>query len=81
MNYIASYETFEKLNFNKQPKKKGAKTDVYNVSKTNKVIGQVKWSSRNRGYAFLPPPDCDAEIKAFVKDVMKKRRESKKKGD
>ena len=81
MKYIDSYKIFEKLNFNKKSKKKGAKTDTYNVSKSNKVIGQVKWSSRNRGYAFLPPPDCDTEINTFVKDLMRKRRENKKKGD
>jgi hypothetical protein len=32
-----------------------------------------------RGYAFLPTPDCDVKIKEFVKDLMKKRREEKKK--
>lgn len=66
-----------KLSFTKQAKKKGAKTDVYNVSKGGKVIGLVKWSSRMRGYAFLPTTDCDAEIKDFVKDLMRKRREDK----
>lgn len=67
------------LKFNKQPKKKGAKTDVYNVSKGSNTIGQIKWSSRMRGYAFLPTPDCDIKIKDFIKDLMKKRREEKSK--
>jgi hypothetical protein len=30
-----------------------------------------------RGYAFLPTPDCNDEIKEFIKDLMKKRREEK----
>jgi hypothetical protein len=30
-----------------------------------------------RGYAFLPSTDCDNEIKEFVKELMKKRREEK----
>lgn len=70
-------EPTSKLKFTKQPKKKGAKTDVYNVSKGGSVIGQVKWSSRMRGYAFLPTQDCDVEIKEFVKELMRKRREQK----
>lgn len=70
-------EPTSKLKFTKQPKKKGAKTDVYNVSKGGSVIGQVKWSSRMRGYAFLPTNDCDVEIKEFVKELMRKRREQK----
>ena len=70
-------EPTSKLKFTKQPKKKGAKTDTYNVSKGGYVIGQVKWSSRMRGYAFLPTQDCDAEIKEFVKELMRKRREEK----
>jgi hypothetical protein len=79
MKYLESYQIFESVKFTKQPQKKGAKTDTYNVTKAGKVIGQVKWSSRMRGYAFLPTADCDSEIKEFVKDLMKKRRESKKK--
>ena len=31
-----------------------------------------------RGYAFVPTTDCDNEIKEFVKELMKKRREDKK---
>lgn len=38
---------------------------------------QIKWSSRMRGYAFLPTPDCDPKIKEFVKELMRKRREDK----
>jgi hypothetical protein len=30
-----------------------------------------------RGYAFLPTKDCDNEIKEFVKELMKKRKEEK----
>lgn len=80
MKYLMCYEIFESksnLKFNKQPKKKGAKTDIYNVCKGGKVIGQVKWSSRMRGYAFLPTSDCDVQVKEFIKDLMKKRREDK----
>jgi len=81
MEYLKSYKVFEEksnLKFTKKEKKKGAKTDTYDVTKSGTVIGQVKWSSRMRGYAFLPTTDCDNEIKEFVKDLMKKRREEKK---
>ncbi len=68
------------LKFNKQPKKtKNAKTDVYNVVKNSVTIGQIKWSSRMRGYAFLPTSDCESDVKEFVKDLMAKRRKDKKK--
>ena len=80
MKYLRSYILFESksnLKFTKQPKKKGAKTETYNVSKDGNVIGQVKWSSRMRGYAFLPTTDSGDEIKEFIKDLMKKRREEK----
>lgn len=70
-------ESTSKLKFTKQPKKKGAKTDVYNVSNGGKTIGQVRWSSRMRGYAFLPTKECEPEIKEFVKELMRKRREDK----
>ena len=82
MEYLKSFKVFENksnLKFTKKEKKKGAKTDTYDVSKSGTVIGQIKWSSRMRGYAFLPTTDCDNEIKEFVKDLMKKRREEKKK--
>ena len=81
MNYLKSYILFESksnLKFNKQPKKKGSKTEIYNVVKDGLVIGQIKWSSRMRGYAFLPTTDCIDEIKEFIKDLMRKRREEKK---
>lgn len=83
MRYLKTYQLFEakeevsKLKFTLQPKKKGAKTDTYNVSKDGNVIGQIKWYSRMRGYAFLPTTDVSDEIKDFVKDLMKKRREEK----
>ncbi len=79
MKNLISYSLFESLKFTKQPKKKGSKTDTFNVLKSGNVIGQVKWSSRMRGYAFLPTADCDDEIKDFVKSTMSKYREEKKK--
>ena len=36
---------------------------------------EIKWYSRMRGYAFLPTSDCNDEIKDFIKDLMKKRKE------
>lgn len=81
MKYLKSYILFESksnLKFTKQPKKKGAKTETYNVSKGGNVIGQIKWSSRMRGYAFLPTTDSSDEIKEFIKDLMLKRRNSEK---
>ena len=80
MEHIDTYQIFEaksSIKFNLQPKKKGAKTDTYNVTKSGTTIGTVRWSSRMRGYAFLPTKDCESEIKEFVKDLMKKRRKSK----
>ena len=80
MEYLKSYKVFENksnLKFTKKEKKKGAKTDTYDVSKSGTIIGQIKWSSRMRGYAFLPTLDCDNEIKEFVKELMRKRREEK----
>lgn len=77
---IQTFEMFnENVKFVKQPIKKGAKTDVYKVTKDGTVIGLIKWSSRARGYAFLPTEDCDAKVKEFVKDLMQKRRALKKK--
>lgn len=73
------FDVNESVKFTKKDKKKDAKTDTYDVIKSGTVIGQVKWSSRHRGYSFLPTSDCDIEIKDFVKDLMKKRREEKKK--
>lgn len=80
MEYLKSYKVFEEksnLKFTKKEKKKVAKTDTYDVSKSGTVIGQIRWSSRMRGYAFLPTKDCDNEIKEFVKELMKKRKEEK----
>lgn len=80
MEYLKSYKLFENksnLKFTKKEKKKGVKTDTYDVSKSGTVIGQIKWSSRMRGYAFLPTTDCDNEIKEFVKELMRKRKEEK----
>ena len=69
----------ESVKFNKQPKKAGAKTDVYNVVKGDNIIGQVKWSSRMRGYGFLPTKDCEKEVKEFASELMKKWRAERKK--
>ncbi len=80
MKHIDSYQIFESkssVKFVKQPQKKGAKTDTYNVVKGSKTIGVIKWSSRMRGYAFLPTSDCDTKIKEFIKELMRKRREAK----
>jgi ABC-type transporter MlaC component len=67
------------LDFKKKPKASGKKTDVYDVIKDGVQIGQIKWSSRLRGYGFLPTSDCEPSIKDFIKDLMSKRREDKKK--
>ena len=82
MKYIKTFnesKEITKVTFVKQPKKAGAKTETYNVLKRGTIIGQVKWVSRVRGYSFSPTADCDTEIKEFIKDLMKKRREEKKK--
>jgi (p)ppGpp synthase/HD superfamily hydrolase len=75
-NLLESKES-SNLKFNLQTKKKGAKTETYNVSKDGNIIGQIKWSSRMRGYSFLPTNDINDEIKDFVRNLMKKRREEK----
>ena len=80
MRYLKTYKLFESkssLKFTKQSSKKGAKTETYNVIKDGEVIGQIKWSSRMRGYAFLPEKEHDDEIKKFIKDLMNKRKKSK----
>lgn len=80
MKFLDSFNIFENksnIKFIRKEKKKGAKTDTYDVSKGGTVIGQIKWSSRMRGYAFLPTSDCSSEISEFVKDLMRKRREEK----
>jgi hypothetical protein len=80
MEYIKSYKVFESksnLKFIKKERKKLAKTDTYDVSKSGTIIGQIKWSSRMRGYSFLPTTDCDNEIKEFVKELMRKRKDEK----
>ena len=77
MKWLKTYKIFESkssLKFVKQPTKKGAKTETYNVIKDGEVIGQIKWSSRMRGYAFLPEKQHDDEIKNFIKDLMSKRK-------
>lgn len=62
------------IKFVKQPKKESAKTDTYNVIKDGSVIGLVKWSSRLRGYGFLPTTDCQKDVKEFIKDLMNQRK-------
>ena len=69
----------ESITFKSKPTKKGAKTEIYDVKKDGETIGQVKWSSRVMGYAFQPTKDCEKEVKDFVKDLMSKYREKKKK--
>jgi len=80
MRYIQTYQLFESksnIKFVKKESKKGAKTETYDVVKSGDVIGQIRWSSRTRGYAFLPEKDHDDEIKTFIKDLMSKRRAKK----
>ena len=76
---ITESKTTPKLKFNKQSRKKGAKTDVYNVVKGGTTIGQVKWYSRLRGYGFLPPSGDESEVKEFVTEISKLHREKNKK--
>ena len=76
---ISESKPTPKLKFNKQPRKKGAKTDVYNVVKGGTTIGQVKWYSRLRGYGFLPPSGDESEVTEFVKEISKTHRENNKK--
>jgi hypothetical protein len=78
-DFLESKKEVSKLKFNKQPRKKGAKTDIYNVVKNGTTIGQVKWYSRLRGYGFLPPTGDESEVKEFVKEVSRLRREENKK--
>ncbi len=80
MRYLQTYKLFESkssLKFTKQTSKKGAKTETYNVIKDGNVIGQIKWYSRMRGYAFLPEKEHSDEIKDFIKVLMSKRSKSK----
>ena len=76
---VVNEQSEGKLKFNKQTKKKGAKTDVYNVVKGGTTIGQVKWYSRLRGYGFLPPSGDESEVTEFVKEISKTHREKNKK--
>ena len=72
-----SFNLFESLEFKKQPSK--GKTERYKVKKDEKEIGEVKWSSRMRGYAFQPPSDSEKEIKDFTSKLMTKWRKNRKK--
>ncbi len=72
--YNNIFENKSNLKFTKKEKKKGAKTDTYDVSKSGTVIGQIKWSSRMRGYAFLPTSDVSLDIKEYISNLMKKRK-------
>lgn len=79
MIYLKTFnESVNSVKFVKQPSKKGAKTETYNVVKSGITIGQVKWYSRLRGYGFLPTADCNDDIKSFISDLMAKRRKNKK---
>jgi hypothetical protein len=76
MRYLQTYQIFESkssIKFVKKATKKSAKTETYDVVKSGEVIGQIRWSSRMRGYAFLPEKDHDDEIKTFIKELMSKR--------
>ena len=80
MRYLQCYALFESrpsIRFLKKPSKKGTKTETYDVVKSGEVIGQVRWSSRMRGYAFLPEKEHDEEIKGFIKDLMAERKSKK----
>lgn len=80
MRYLQEYRLFESkssVKFVKKESKKGTKTETYDVIKSGEVIGQIRWSSRMRGYAFLPEKEHDEEIKSFIKDLMSKRKKSK----
>ena len=77
MRYLKAYQIFESksgIKFVKKESKKGAKTETYDVVKAGEIIGQIRWSSRMRVYAFLPEKDHDDEIKTFIKDLMSKRK-------
>lgn len=77
MKYIKDWLVFESkssIKFVKQKKKVGAKTETYNVIKSGNIIGQIKWSSRMRSYAFLPEKEHDTEIKEFIKGLMSDRK-------
>jgi hypothetical protein len=72
---IQSFEMFnENIEFKKQPKKKNRKTDVYNVIKDDVIVGVIKWSSRVMGYAFSPTPNCESDVKDFIKELMIKKK-------
>lgn len=77
-NLFNLFESTQGLKFIKQPKKESAKTDTYKVIFQDNEVGLIKWSSRMRGYAFLPLPSCEADVKNFIKDLMNKRRKVKK---
>jgi hypothetical protein len=77
MKYLQTYQLFESksnIKFVKKESKKGAKTETYDVVKSGEVIGQIRWSSRMRGYAFLPEKEHDGKIKDFIKSLMSKRK-------
>ena len=80
MKYINDFliynllENTSNLQFIKKERKKGNKTDIYDVIKNGQVIGQIKWSSRIRSYGFLPSKDCGEQIKEFIQKQMKKRK-------
>ena len=80
MRHIKTFQIFEKaeiesaIKFIKKPSKKEAKTETYDVVKSGEVIGQIRWSSRIRSYAFLPEKEHDEEVKTFIKELMSKRK-------
>jgi hypothetical protein len=80
MKYLQDYKLFESksnIKFIKKDKRKKVQRLILMMCQSGTIIGQVKWSSRMRGYAFLPTADSETEIKSFVKELMDKRREDK----
>ena len=68
------------------PRKPKRKTDIYEVvsSDSGHLLGSIRWYGPWRQYCFSPQGDtiysggCLDEIKEFIKELMDKRKESKK---
>ena len=62
--------------------KEGNKTNVWRVvtEERNEVLGEIKWFSRWRKYAFFPAPetvyedDCLKDIAEFIEQQMIERK-------
>jgi predicted RNA-binding protein with PUA domain len=83
LKYLISYKLFEtKSNIKFKlvpPKSPTAKTSVYEVIRDGIVIGLIKWSSRMRGYGFLPKTDDSDEIQTYIKNLNSEWRANRKK--